>query len=168
MAVDLTSKSLGDLQQIIANAETRGMTSHPLYLAAQEELGRRREGGDKLNLERTREAVLAAAKREEFLSYRDVAHASGLEWGASVRSRMKDHLGELCLISHRQGLPLLSAIVVKMEEVPTGSLSGPALEGFLSLARRLGFETGATAAENERFLRAEQKKVFAWAKKESR
>ncbi|MFT8243947.1 hypothetical protein [Roseomonas sp. BN140053] len=168
MAVDWAGKKPEELRQILANCKARGMMEAPFCIAAQEELDRRAGSAATLDPERTRAALLDAAKRERFLSYRDVAEASGLEWNGRIFVGMPDHLAGICIRAHRQGLPLLSAIVVKMEEVPTGELSGPALDGFLKLADRLGLPIGATPAEHRRFLRDEQRKVFTWAKSASR
>ena len=68
----------------------------------------------------------------------------------------------------RERLALLSAVVVRAEDVREGVLRGEALQGFIALAVRLGFDADGTPEKQSRFVKAEQQKVFAWAKRESR
>ena len=56
-----------------------------------------------------------------------------------------------------KGLPLLSAIVVKDDDVETGVMTGKAKEGFIKAARAMGFEVD----DEDAFISAEQAKVFA-------
>lgn len=169
MAVDFQSKTLSELRTMVENGERAGKTGHPTFLAAVAELDRRVAGADgRLSLERTREAIRAAALEDRCLSYGDVARASGIAWSMKTRSQMRDHLTELCARADRERLPLLSAVVVRAEDVREGVLCGEALQGFIALAVRLGFDADGTPEKQSRFVKAEQQKVFAWAKRESR
>lgn len=117
-----------------------------------------------LDPERTRVAIRAAAARGRFISYKDVALASGLEWSAVVNSAMPKHLEAVCRQGQREGVPMLSAVVVRLGEVETGRLSDRALDGFIACAVRLGLDADGDDGKRRRFLEQEQDKVFAWAK----
>ncbi|ERP98187.1 hypothetical protein Q669_23615 [Labrenzia sp. C1B10] len=111
-----------------------------------------------LDLEETKKAVLSAAREGRFISYKQVAEASGEDW-IKVRRQMPQHLKDLISFGHSQGWPVLSAIVVNHDNLQTGRLEPDSLKGFVSAARELGYSID----DEEGFLRAEQDKVFAWA-----
>lgn len=104
-------------------------------------------------------AIHAAARARRFLSYGDVAAASGLAWSAA-RRRMDPHLYDLCRRATERGWPLLSAIVVDRPSVPHGAMRGRPLIGFARAAERCGRIVGLDAAA---FLAEEQQRVFDWA-----
>lgn len=108
---------------------------------------------------RTLAAIHAAASARRFLSYGDVATASGLFWNAA-RRRMDPHLLALCRWATARGWPLLSAIVVDRPAVPHGAMRGRPLIGFAHAAERCGRIVGEDAAA---FLAEEQERVFGWA-----
>jgi len=144
------------LKNVIANYERRRLTSDPVYLAALRELDRRKAKG--LDFEKTKEIVRAAAVQRRFLSYKEVADASGVAW-TQVRYEMNRHLGRLVTYAHRHGWPLLSAIVVNQQHVATGKMEESSLKGFITIARELGYRV----TDEEAFLRDMQGKVFDWA-----
>lgn len=106
--------------------------------------------------------IRRAAGERRFVSYGDVAAASGLSWNAARRC-MDPHLFALCRRAAERGWPLLSAIVVDRRSVPHGAMRGRPLIGFARAAERLGRIVGGDAAA---FLAEEQRRVFAWAEKE--
>ena len=165
MAMDLSTKALSDLRRMIENGERSGRTADPLFLAVLEEVERRGRRGGALDMGRTRALVEAAARQDRFLAYGDVAAASDLAWSMSVRSRVTEHLAELCMIARREDAPMLSAIVVRAEDVRTGELTAGALDGFIRCAVALGLDADGTPEKRRRFVRAEQRKVFTWAKR---
>lgn len=116
----------------------------------------------RLDLARSRAAILAVARARRFLSYGDVAAASFLAW-PEARRRMDAHLQALCAQSLRAGGPLLSAIVVNRGGVATGRMEARALAGFTAMAARLGVAVGPDPAV---FLMREQARVFDWSLRE--
>jgi len=104
-------------------------------------------------------AIREAAEVRRFISYGDVAAASGLPWSAA-RRRMDPHLFALCQWSTAQGWPLLSAIVVDKPNLPHGAMRGRPLVGFARASERCGriIPDGDAVA----FLAAEQRRVFAF------
>jgi 5-methylcytosine-specific restriction enzyme B len=112
----------------------------------------------RLDLEKTYQVIRRAALERRFLSYGDIAEASGVSWNAAFR-RIAPHLDQLVARAHERGWPLLSAIVVNKEDVTTGKLEGTAREGLLSAAKGVGL----TVEDPGKFVMEQQKEVFAWA-----
>lgn len=106
--------------------------------------------------------IQQAAQERRFVSYGDVAAASGLAWNAA-RRRMDPHLLALCRRAAERGWPMLSALVVDKPSVAHGAMRGRPLIGFARAAERLGRIVGGDAAA---FLAEEQQRVFAWAEGE--
>ncbi len=154
-------KSVGELNEkqlvaVVANYRRKEMTYDPYYLEALEELARRKGAG--LDFGKTLRAVLGAARERRFLSYKQLADESGLEW-SRVRYAMNRHLGDLIEYAHRRGWPLLSAIVVNQQHLGDGAMEPSTLKGFCEAARCLGYEFD----EGQAFLREQQLRVFEWA-----
>jgi 5-methylcytosine-specific restriction enzyme B len=112
-----------------------------------------------LDINKTYGAILAAAREGRFVTYGELAAASGVEWN-KARRPLPQQLGKLVEIAHGRGWPLLSAIVVNRDQVETGALEGDALHGFLAAASQVGLQVDDPRA----FLRAQQKATFEWAK----
>jgi 5-methylcytosine-specific restriction enzyme B len=112
----------------------------------------------RLDLETTYEVIRKAALEKRFVSYSDIAEASGVPWNAAWR-RMPQHLGQLVRLTHARGWPIPSAIVVHKNDVSTGRLEGAAREGLLAAAK----DVGVTVGDAEQFVIDEQRKVFDWA-----
>ncbi|MBY0337342.1 MAG: hypothetical protein K2X11_12055 [Acetobacteraceae bacterium] len=106
-------------------------------------------------------AIHAAARGRRFLSYGEVAAASGLPWNLA-RRRMDPHLFAICGWATRRGWPLLSAIVVDKGSVSHGAMKGRPLIGFARAAERAGRIVGEDAVA---FLAQEQQRVFEWAER---
>jgi 5-methylcytosine-specific restriction protein B len=113
----------------------------------------------RLNLEKTYQVIREAALDRRFVSYGEIAEASGVPWNAAWR-RMPQHLGQLVLLTHQRGWPMPSSIVVPKDEVATGKLDGTAREGLIAAAKDVGLEVG----DPEEFVKDQQRKVFEWAK----
>lgn len=113
-----------------------------------------------LDAEKVYGAILAAARREGFISYGDLAEASGVPW-RKAHHPMSLLLDRLTYLAHVRGWPILSAIVVSKDERGTGRFTETGLQGFLSAARAIGLDAGD---DPEAFAREEQRKVFEWAR----
>ncbi len=153
MAIDLKSKSVKDLKTIVENHERSAKTAAPSYGAAKAELARREAGT--LAIDTTVDIIASYAKRRAFLSYKDIADASGAIWN-KVNHAMTKHLLAVSEHAHGQGWPMLSAIVVNKQHMADGLMEPPTLKGFCECARGLGLEVEDEAA----FLKAQQKAVF--------
>jgi hypothetical protein len=145
-----------ELANIIANYRRLGKINDAYYLSAFEEMGRRKGAG--LDFDKTFNAVLKAARERRFLSYKQLADQSGVEW-SRVRYAVNQHLGNLIEYAHRRGWPLLSAIIVNQQHLTDGSMEPFTLKGFVEAARALGYSVSDEIA----FLKEQQQRVFAWA-----
>jgi hypothetical protein len=157
MAIDLNKLDNKSLQILIDNHRNKGATDHSLYIEALAEQTRREN--KELDLNETIKIVSDAAAKGRFISYAEVASASGANWN-KVRYAMGPHLDELIVHCHRNGMPLLSAIVVNKPNITTGALDVDALKGFIAGVHRVEIKV----VDSEAFLREQQKKVFEWGR----
>ena len=111
-----------------------------------------------LNLEKTYAAILAAARNREFITYGELAAASGLPW-KQARPQIGRHLDRFTLLTHQRGCPLLSSVVVTKPNRKRGAIEGRQLEGLLSAAELVGLP----ATDSQKFVSEQQERVFAWA-----
>ena len=157
--IDIDPTSLDDagLKNLIDNYRRRAATDQKIYIDALAEQARRKGKG--LNFETTMRVIGDAAAEGRYLSYGELAEASGASWNR-VRHAIGPHLDSLLEYCHRNGLPLLSAIVVNKPNVISGNLEPESLKGFVAGAHRLGI----AVVDNQKFLRDEQNKVFAWGR----
>jgi hypothetical protein len=156
MAIEPKQLSDEQLQNVIDNFRKHKKTDDPIYVSALAEMDERKGKG--LNFSASLAAITKAAKERRFISYKELADQSGVSWGLAHYA-IGRHLYNLVEYSHRQGWPLLSAIVVNLPNLKTGKMEPSSLKGFISAAKLLGFEI----VDEESFLREEQTKVFAWA-----
>ncbi len=156
MPVDLTAKTIDELKTILNNHEVAGKTAAPSFKAALAELGKRTTAG--LSLERTVSIIAQAARNRQFITYKAVAEQSGVKWN-SANVTMPKHLLAVCQHGHRQGLPMLSAIVVSQTRVKDGGMDEATLAGFCKAAAALSYTVG----EPEAFLKEQQAAVFTAA-----
>ena len=78
----------------------------------------------------------AVAKAGEIMHYYEVAPLAGLDMALQEdRNKIAVILDEISTFEHRQGHPLLSAVVIRTEDNIPG-------QGFFTLARKLGLHTG--------------------------
>ncbi|MCM5557364.1 hypothetical protein [Pleomorphomonas sp. JP5] len=145
-----------ELANLVANYQRQGKVNDAYYLELLSEQARRKGAG--LNFDKTFRAVLKAARDRRFLSYKQLADESGVEW-VKVRYAMNKHLDDLLEFAHGKGWPLASAIVVNQQNLADGSLEASSLKGFCDAARRLGYAVTDEAV----FLREQQERVFDWA-----
>ena len=157
MAVDITSKSVSELQNILDNYRRLGRTSEPLYSETLEEYERRQSRG--LEIKKTCNAILQAAKGGKYITYREIAQQSGCEW-TSVHFPMSKHLDNVIHWCHSKGFPLITAIIVSQDD---NQLSDIAIRSLSQVARSLGLAKGQT---DEDFVRSEQERVFQWAREQ--
>ena len=101
---------------------------------------------------------MQAAKEKRFLSYKELADASGAEWN-QVHYAIGEHLWKLVQYAHWKRWPLLSAIVVNKPNVATGKMEPETLKGFIAAARELDYPI----LDEEAFLREQQERVSPWA-----
>jgi hypothetical protein len=160
MAIDLEAKTTKELEIIIANCQRLNRTGDARCIAASKILDDRRNGD--YNMEKTIAAICEHGKQGQFLSYKDVANASGLEWG-NVFRQINMHLDSVCIYSQGQGWPLLSAIVVNQKNLGSGDMTVANRKGFLDAAKGAGREVDIEPIE---FIKREQKRVFDWCRVE--
>jgi hypothetical protein len=155
--IDVAALELGGLENLIANHRARGATNSPTYLAALPELERRKGSG--LDFDKSFTLIREAARQGNFLSYKQLADASGADW-SQVHYAIGGHLWRLVEYAHRMGWPMLSAIVVNKPNVASGRMEPETIKGFIAAARDLGY----SVTSEEDFLRQQQKLVFDWAR----
>jgi hypothetical protein len=160
MAIDLDSKATKDLETIVANCERLKRTSDPLYAAANAILELRRTG--EYNMEKTIATIRKHGRVRNFLSYKDIADASGLNW-VKTRRGVGPHLEAVSHYATEQGWPNLTSIVVNKDKVDTGEMTKDNLKGFLEGVRNAGQDVDI---EDVAFMKREQQRVFAWCREE--
>ncbi|HKM99862.1 MAG TPA: hypothetical protein VKG22_00735 [Stellaceae bacterium] len=156
MPIDVETLTIGQLENVIENHRRQRATTAPLYADALRELEKRKGKG--LDFDKSLSIILEAAKERRFLSYKELADASGADW-VQVHYAIGEHLWKLVEYADRKGWPLLSSIVVNKPNVTTGKMEAETLKGFIAAARLL--EKPIT--DEEGFLKEEQERVFAWA-----
>ena len=156
-APDLSGKSKAELDNLLANYDKRGQTASPVYLDAL--AMRETMYAGSLTFDATVAAIREAARERRFLSYDDVAAASGSTI-QKARMQLPAHLSRVLRYAVCRGWPLVTSIVVSKPNVETGTMDGSALEGFLKSAALQGL---APEAESEAFVKEQQEKTFAWA-----
>ncbi len=126
--------STEQLTNLIGNYRKQQKTDD-VYLAALAEHAKRIGKG--LNFDTTKAVVLRAAREHRYVSYCEIAEASGADWG-QVHYSVGKHMFGLIEYCHHMGWPLLSAIVVNKPNVKTGAMEPDTLKGFVAGARALG------------------------------
>jgi hypothetical protein len=159
MSTPIDPSSLDDkgLQNFIDNYRRQSATDQQIYIDALAEQAKRKGKG--LNFHTTMRVIKEAAARGRFISYGELAEASGASWN-QVRHAVGPHLDSLIEYCHRNGLPLLSAIVVNKPNLKSGNLDPDSLKGFITGARGAGIPVTDAAS----FLREQQAKVFEWGR----
>jgi hypothetical protein len=153
MAIEVTKLTDEQLNNVIDNHRRKGATNSPLYLDALAEEARRTGGG--LDFEKSFEIIRRAAAEGRFVSYKELADASGADWN-QVHYSVGRHLWALVEYAQRKGWPMLSAIVVNKQNLANGKMEPGTLKGFLAAARELGY----SVIDEEAFLREQQQRVF--------
>ena len=118
-----------------------------------------------LDPEKSVAAIRSAAAEGTFISYGQIARASGTPWSMAVRNQMRPHLEGVCDRMLREAGAMISAIVVNAGNLETGKLDPESLSGFVDCARRLDF---VDIEDREAFLREQQRLTFAWGKRTAR
>ncbi len=113
-----------------------------------------------LDIIKSYQTILKAARERRFLSYGDLAKANEADWN-SVRREIPRHLGELVEIGVKHGWPMLTSIVTNKENIETGKLEGAALDGFIKIAGEL--DLFSSDDDPLAFVREQQEAVFQWA-----
>jgi hypothetical protein len=156
MTIEVAKLSADQLRNLIANHRKNSRMDAPLFLEAMAELARRE--GQGLDFQTSMRIVRDAAREGRFISYKQLADASGVDWG-KAHYAINDHLWNLIEYAHRRDWPLLSAVIVNKPNVATGEMEPDTLKGFVNAARLLGY----VVTDEEAFLREQQQRVFAWA-----
>jgi hypothetical protein len=133
------------------------MTADSVYVEALAEHARRIGKG--LDFEKSYDAIRNSAVERRFMSYKELADASGAEW-SKVHYSIGGHLWSLVEYAHRKGWPMLSAIVVNKPNVACGNMEPETLKGFIAAAKQLGL----SVTDERAFLRDQQRRVFEWAR----
>lgn len=154
--IDVTKLTDRQLKAIIDNHRRKNATDRPAYLEALAEQARR--AGQGLNFDKSFAIIRQAAAEGRFVSYKELADASGADWNR-VHYSIGGHLWSLVEYAHRKGWPMLSAIVVNKQNVATGRMEPDTMKGFLAAARELDIPV----TDAEAFLREQQRRVFEWA-----
>lgn len=157
-APDLSGKSKAELDNLLANYRKRGQTASPVFLDAL--AMRETMYAGTLSFEQSMTAIREAARERRYLSYEDLAAASGSTI-QKARMQLPAHLARLLEYAMRSGWPLVTAIVVTKPNVETGAMEGASLEGFLKAAALHGH--AVETEQSEGFVREQQQKTFAWA-----
>ena len=134
----------------------------PANKARLEELLAARANRAGLDLEKSLQVIREAAREGRFLSYKDLADASGAEW-SKVYLNVGRHLWHVVEWAHARGMPMLSAIVVNKENQKTGEMRPETLQGFLGAAEELGRKV----ADGTTFLKEEQQRVFDYFRRDA-
>jgi hypothetical protein len=145
------------LKILIENHRRASRAADPKCIEAMEELDRRLGKG--LEFKHSFEVIRTAARAGRFVSYKELADASGADWNRVYR-HLGSHLWRLVEYAHFKDWPMLSAVVVNKQHRETGRMEPETLKGFIAAARDLGHEID----DAEMFLRDQQQAVFAWAK----
>ena len=156
----LTEQSTGDLENQVANYRRLKATDRPEFAEILAEFERRRRGFD---FNKSMTLILQAAREGRFVSCKDLADASGVDWNRGGHYQIGNHLGALNEYSHLKHGLLLGSIVVVKRYLKTGGMEPFSLAGFVGKAKDLGY----TVTDEEAFLREQQARVFEWAKEYS-
>jgi hypothetical protein len=159
MPINVEILPIDQLENLIENHRRQRATNTPLYLDALRELEKRK--GQGLDFDRSLSIIPQAARKGRFLSYKELADFSGVDWGQAHRA-IGGHLWKLVEYSHLRHGILLSAIVVNKPNIATGKLEAQALKGFIEAPRLLDY----AITDEQAFLKEQQASVFAWAQKE--
>jgi hypothetical protein len=155
MAIDIAGLSTPQIETLIQNHRNKAATNAPLYADALRELEKRKGKG--LDFDKSLSIIHQAAKEGRYISYKELADASGADWG-QVHYAVGRHLWNLVEYAHRRRWPLLSAIVVNKPNIDTGKMEPDTLKGFIAAARLLDYPV----IDEQAFLKEQQARVFAW------
>jgi hypothetical protein len=158
--LDLQAKTTKELEIIVANCVRLSKTGDARCVAASKVLDERKNGD--YDVEKTIAAICDYGRRSEFLSYKAVADASGLEW-SNVFRQINLHLDAVCAYSEGKGWPLLSALVVTQRNLASGEMTAASRKGFLDAAKSAGRQIDI---EEIAFVKREQQRVFAWCRED--
>jgi hypothetical protein len=156
MPINVKELTDEQLKNLIDNHRRQKVTRAPVYLEALREWQIRKGKG--LDFDKSFKIIKAAAKEHRFLSYKELADASGADWD-QVHYAMNGHLWDLVEFADRNHWPMLSAVVVNKANVGTGKMEPETLTGFIGAARLLEY----SITDEQGFLREQQDRVFAWA-----
>src|SRR5215831_6505134 len=136
MAINVKELPDDELENLIENHRRLGATDRLLYMETLKERGGRK--GKRLEFEKSLSIISCAAREGRFLSYMQLAAASGIGWD-QAHFPMNKHLWDLVEYSHRKHGVLFSAIVVNSDNLGSGKMDPPTLRGFIGAARDLGY-----------------------------
>ena len=157
MPIEVATLTDDQLSNLINNHRAKSATTAPLYLEAVAEQQKRHTAG--LDIEATVRVLTTAARQRRFISYKEVAGASGAKFN-KVRFRINRHLDDVLEYCHRNGMPFLTAIVVPIPNLETGKQKPETLKGFVAGVQRLG----VSVINEDDYMEKEQQRVFDWAR----
>ena len=126
MPIDPRTLDDKGLQNFIDNYRRKSATDQQAYIDALAEQAKRNGRG--LDFATTMRVIKEAASQGRYISYGELAEQSGADWN-KVRYAMGPHLDALLEYCHRNGLPLLSAIVVNRPNLKSGKLEPELAQG---------------------------------------
>ncbi len=157
--------NLAQLEQLVVNYNRGGAVHGEDYAALLREREVKSSSSRKLDIYSSLALLKSKARAQSFVSYGEIAMASGLRWSNELRARMsgpKGHLDRLLDLCRHERLPMLTALCVNKQNTETGLLEDAVLAGFVAGARRLGLVAGDEAA----FLRDCQAECFRWGRED--
>ena len=160
---DFLVYDLKQVEQLIANYNAKNMVRTPEYAALIRARENKLQSDRMLDLFKSMDLLKRKAFSQEFVSYGDLAEASGLEWTNTLRARMsgpKGHLDRLLDLCRHEDLPLLTSLCVNKQNLGTGVLDSFSLAGFVAGAKRVGRHVD----DEKTFLRECQRESFAWGR----
>lgn len=89
MSIGVETLSIVQLENLVENHRRKQVTNSPLYVDAIQELEKRKGKG--LDFDKSLSIILNAAKERRFLSYKELADASGADW-SQVHYAIGEHL----------------------------------------------------------------------------
>jgi hypothetical protein len=159
--IDVTKLLDDQLKTLVEHHQTHGRTGEPNYIDAVAEMAKR--DAPELDLGRSLATILEAARTSRFISYSDLAQASGAKWDR-VRYKMNTHLWAIVCFAKNRNWPMLSAIAVNKQNVDTGKMEPSTLRGFIDAARLLGYKD---IVDEAGFLTDQQRQCFEKSARET-
>jgi hypothetical protein len=122
------------------------------------------QGKQKLDFENSLLHLKQAAIEQAGTTYVALAKASGVTWPQAHRPMTiwTGHLDLLLDLCHARALPLLTAICVDDDSLSDCELSADALVGFVTGARRLGYDVIDTRAFHHEW----REKCWEWGRRQ--
>ena len=127
--INVSKLTNDELKTLIQHHEEQRKVSESNYLNAITELARREV--PELDFAKSLAKILQASRNGMYTSYGQLAEESGAPWNR-VRYKMNVHLWAIVTFAHDRRWPMLSAVVVNKQNVPSGNMEPDTLRGFIN------------------------------------